>query len=151
VHTGGAIRARSRALCHLQALIVNAPTQLRDQLRHDPVEVQVERCARLRIMAEHSVEHRATVRALRATARRIQVLTAEADDLETELELLVNDTAPELVAEPGVGTITAGQVLNAWSHAGRLRSEAAFAMLSRDRTPPRLLGPDHPSPPQPRR
>src|SRR4030095_4708995 len=115
-----AIRARSRALCHLQALIVNAPTQLRDQLRHDPVEVQVERCARLRIMAEHSVEHRATVRALRATARRIQVLTAEADDLETELELLVNDTAPELVAEPGVGTITAGQVLNAWSHAGRL-------------------------------
>jgi len=126
----GAVRARSRALCHLHALIVNAPAQLRDQLRRDLVEIQVERCARLRIMAEHSVEHRATVRALRATARRIQTLTAEADDLEAELELLVADTAPELLAEPGVGSISAAQILNAWSHPGRIRSEAAFAMLS---------------------
>lgn len=126
----GAVRARSRALCHLQSLIVSAPAQLRDQLRRDPVELQVERCAHLRVMANHSVEHRATVRALRATARRIQALTAEADDLEAELELLVHDTAPELLAEPGVGTITAAQILNAWSHAGRIRSEAAFAMLA---------------------
>jgi hypothetical protein len=126
----GAVRARSRALCHLQALIVNAPTQLRDQLRRDSINVQVERCARLRIMANHTLEHRATVRALRATARRVQTLTSEADDLEAELELLVADTAPELLAEPGVGTISAAQILNAWSHPGRIRSEAAFAMLS---------------------
>jgi len=126
----GAIRSRSRALCHLQALIVNAPAQLRDQLRHDSSDCQVERCARLRVMAEHSVEHRSTVRALRATARRIQMLTAEADDLEAELELLIAVNAPELLAEPGVGTISAAQIINAWSHAGRIRSEAAFAMLS---------------------
>jgi transposase len=37
--------------------------------------------------------------------------------------------APALLDEPGVGPITAAQVLLAWSHAGRLRSEAAFAML----------------------
>ena len=126
----GAVRARSRALCHLQALIVNAPAQLRDQLRRDQLDVQVERCARLRVLAEHSVEHRCTVRALRATARRIQMLSAEADDLETELALLIAEHVPELLAEPGVGTISAAQVVNAWSHAGRIRSEAAFAMLS---------------------
>jgi transposase len=126
----GAVRARSRAPCHLQALVVNAPTQLRDQLRRDSLDALVERCARLRIMAEHSIEHRSTVRALRATARRIQLLTAEADDLEAELGLLVAENAPELLAEPGVGVISAAQVLNAWSHAGRIRSEAAFAMLS---------------------
>lgn len=126
----GAVRARSRALCHLQALLVNAPAQLRDQLRRHNTDVLVERCARLRIMASHSVEHRATLRALRATARRIQALTAEADDLEAELELLVTDNAPELLAEPGVGAISAAQILNAWSHPGRIRSEAAFAMLS---------------------
>jgi transposase len=126
----GAVRSRTRALCHLQALIVNAPTQLRDQLRSDAVDIQVERCARLRIMASHSIEHRATVRALRSTARRIQVLSAEADDLEAELELLVADYAPELLEEPGVGAISAAQVLNAWSHAGRLRTEAAFAMIA---------------------
>jgi hypothetical protein len=126
----GAVRSRARALCHLQALIVNAPTPLRDQLRREPLEGQVERCARLRVMVEHSIEHRATVRALRATARRIQMLTAEADDLEAELELLVAAVAPELLVEPGVGTISAAQVLNAWSHAGRIRSEKAFAMMA---------------------
>ncbi len=125
----GAVNARSRAMCHLQALLVNAPAQLRDQLRRNDVDTLIERCARLRIMAEHSVEHRATVRALRATARRIQLLAAEADDLEAELELLITDTAPELLAEPGVGAISAARILNAWSHAGRIRSEAAFAML----------------------
>ena len=34
---------------------------------------------------------------------------------------------PEL---PGMGPISAGQVLVSWSHAGRLRSEAAFAALA---------------------
>lgn len=126
----GAVRARSRAICHLKALIVSAPTQLRDQLNHHSGDALIERCARLRIMASHSVEHRATVRTLRSTARRIQMLSAEADDLEAELEILVADTAPELLAEPGVGAISAAQVLNAWSHPGRLHSEAAFAMLS---------------------
>jgi transposase len=37
--------------------------------------------------------------------------------------------APALLAQPGVGPITAAQVLISWSHPGRLRSEAAFAML----------------------
>jgi transposase len=38
--------------------------------------------------------------------------------------------APALLAQPGVGPITAAQVLISWSHPGRLRSEAAFAMLA---------------------
>jgi transposase len=58
------------------------------------------------------------------------MLTAEADDLEAELGLLVAENAPELLTEPGVGTISAAQIINAWSHPGRVRSEGAFAMLS---------------------
>ena len=39
--------------------------------------------------------------------------------------------APGLVeAEYGLGALTAAQVLLSWSHAGRIRSEAAFGMLS---------------------
>jgi transposase len=38
--------------------------------------------------------------------------------------------APALLAQPGVGPITAAQVLISWSHPGRLRSKAAFAMLA---------------------
>lgn len=38
--------------------------------------------------------------------------------------------APWLLAERGVGPLTAAEILVAWSHPGRLRSEAAFAMMA---------------------
>ena len=68
-----------------------------------------------------------TVRALRSTAQRIQHLAAEAAGLRAELERLVAAVAPWLLELPGVGPISAAQVLVSWSHAGRLRSEAACA------------------------
>jgi transposase len=67
-----------------------------------------------------------TVRALRSTARRVQLLPLEA----AELERLVAGVAPWLLELPGVGPISAAQVVVSWSHAGRLRSEAAFAALA---------------------
>jgi transposase len=71
-----------------------------------------------------------TVRALRSTARRIQLLAAEAAQLRAELERLVAAIAPWLLELPGIGPISAAQVLVSWSHAGRLRSDAAFAALA---------------------
>jgi transposase len=71
-----------------------------------------------------------TVRALRSTARRIQLLAAEAAELQAELDRLVAVIAPWVLELPGVGPISAAQVLVSWSHAGRLRSEAAFAALA---------------------
>jgi transposase len=38
--------------------------------------------------------------------------------------------ALRLLEEPGVGPIVAAQLLVAWSHRGRVRSEAAFARLA---------------------
>src|SRR5215210_7444973 len=67
--------------------------------------------------------------ALRHTARRVLILEAEANDLETELERLVKRNVPALLDEVGVGPITAAQLYCSWSHPGRLRSDAAFAML----------------------
>ena len=43
---------------------------------------------------------------------------------------MVQVMAPVLLAQPGVGPVTAAQLLISWSHPGRLRSEAAFAMLA---------------------
>jgi transposase len=71
-----------------------------------------------------------TVRALRSTARRIQLLAVEAAELRAELERLVAAVAPWLLELPGVGPISAAQILISWSHAGRLRSDAAFAALA---------------------
>jgi transposase len=77
-----------------------------------------------------ALEHRMTVRALRSTAQRVQLLAAEAAELRSELDRLVAAIAPWLLELPGVGPISAAQVLVSWSHAGRLRSEAAFAALA---------------------
>ena len=126
----GAINARSRAICHLKALIVTAPELLRYHLHKMATDELIERCARLRTTVQQSVEHRATIMAIRLTARRVLMLEAEANDHETQLELLVRNIAPALLDEPGVGTLTAAEIICAWSHPGRLRSEAAFAMLA---------------------
>jgi transposase len=87
-------------------------------------------CAGLRERPTRSLEHRATVRALRATAQRIQFLQVEAEQLQAELTVLVRAAVPWLLEVPGVGPLSAAQVLVSWSHAGRFRSEAAFAALA---------------------
>jgi len=67
---------------------------------------------------------------LRSLARRIQAATLEADELERELLGHVRALAPALLDEPGVGPVVAAQLIIAWSHHGRLRSEACFARLA---------------------
>jgi transposase len=124
-----AMGARTRAINHLKALVVNAPERLREQLRALATDHLLARCARLRSHPTQPIEHRATIIGLRRTAQRVLALQAEADDLQAELDGLVDRLAPGLPAEPGVGVICAAQLLTAWSHPGRLRSEAAFAML----------------------
>jgi transposase len=87
-------------------------------------------CTGLRERPARSLEHQATIRALRATAQRIQFLATEAEQLQAELTVLVRAAAPWLLEVPGVGPLSAAQVLVSWSHAGRFRSEAAFAALA---------------------
>jgi transposase len=124
-----AMRARTRAINHLKALIVTSREELRHQLRRHDTDDLVARCARLRTLPSHSPEHRATVIALRHTARRVLILEAEANDLESEIEQLIKANVPWLLDEVGVGPISAAQLFCSWSHPGRLRGDAAFAML----------------------
>ena len=81
--------AKVSAINQLKALIVGAPEELRAELRGLATKRQVRRCARLRDRPARSLEHRMTVRALRSTAQRIQLLAAEAAELRAELERLV--------------------------------------------------------------
>lgn len=126
----GSVAARTAAVNQLKALIVSAPEDLRAELRGRTSDAQIVYCARLHDRPARDVQHRATVRALRSTAQRVQALRAEADDLEREISRLVTEVQPQLVELPGVGPISAAQVLISWSHRGRLRSEAAFATLA---------------------
>jgi transposase len=123
------VEAGANARRQLKALIITAPEPLRDTLRGRPWRQQARACAALVAVPSDPVEHRATVRALRVTAERMLTARAEVKQLEVELRMLIMAVAPVLLAQPGIGPITAAQVLISWSHPGRFRSEAAFAML----------------------
>jgi transposase len=126
----GAVKVSADARRHLKALLVTAPEPLRAGLRGGTWLRQARACAALSAQPSDPVEYRATVRALRATAERALAAHQEATQLAKELGTLARAVAPALLAQPGIGPITAAQVLISWSHPGRLRSEAAFAMLA---------------------
>jgi transposase len=124
-----AVDVRREALSQLRAVIVTAPERLRQELRGLPSGRLLDRCSRLR-RTHSSADELATKLVLRSLAHPIQAATREADQLERELLGHVRALAPALLDEPGVGPVVAAQLLVAWSHHRRLRSEACFARLA---------------------
>jgi transposase len=57
-------------------------------------------------------------------------LKAQLEENKRELGLLVHEIAPGLLDVFGVGPVTGAVILGAYSHPGRVRSEAAFAALA---------------------
>jgi transposase len=63
-------------------------------------------------------------------ARRIRTLDTELTTNHQQLHQAVTAQAPQLLDLAGVGPVVAATALLAWSHSGRIRSEAAFAALA---------------------
>lgn len=64
-------------------------------------------------------------------AKHITLLDTELNDNHTRTaELLEASPAAPLLDEKGIGPVIAAVVYTAWSHLGRVRSEAAFAALA---------------------
>ena len=125
----GAVTSCTVAINELRALIIISPPELRERLQGRSEAALLAACVRLRPGCSDT-EQAAVALALRSLARRVRQLRSEAKTLEKELARRVRTLAPELLAQPGVGPITAAAILIAWSHPGRLRSEAAFARLA---------------------
>ena len=123
----GAVNSSTVAINELRAAVTVCPDQLRNELRHLPRGELVKRCARLRHRTD--IEP-GTILALNMLAKRIQQLQAEHDQLKTAIHQLVEALAPQLLQQHGIGPITAAHVYIAWSHKGRIHSEAAFANLA---------------------
>jgi transposase len=68
---------------------------------------------------------------MRSIARRIIAFNDEVKLHDRAIRELIAEAAPQLVVEPGIGHVTAGMFVIAWSHPGRCRNEAAFARLAR--------------------
>ena len=64
-------------------------------------------------------------------AKRVLDLDEElAENVTTTTALIKQSAARVLLDRPGIGPVTAAVAMAAWSHAGRLSSEAAFASLA---------------------
>jgi transposase len=124
-----AVEGSTLAQQQVFSLVIAAPEQLRSKLRGKGVWVMVRSAARLRLQPDWDVETRTTAAVLRQVARRALELSAEAAAHEKEIRVIVGSWRPDLLERRGVGPIVAATVLCAWSHPGRVRSEAAFAML----------------------
>jgi transposase len=125
----GAMKARVAAAEQLYGVLYSAPEELRQPLLGLKTKALVNACAALRPGPVTSTTA-ATKAALRILARRWQQLQAELTQLDAQLQELVSAVAPTLVALPGVGVDTAGQLLvTAGDNPQRLRGEAAFAHL----------------------
>ena len=120
----GAVQARTAALNQLHAVIVTAPDDLRRRLMALPKPQLVPRLVRLRCQPD------TVTSVLRRIARRVQLLTDEITEIDTELNQLVTQTAPTLLAECGVGPVCAAQLLVSSGDPHRMRTEASFAALA---------------------
>ncbi|MER6532204.1 IS110 family transposase [Streptomyces sp. NPDC001508] len=125
-----AVKARTQTINQIRTLVVTAPSMVRDKLRGLSTRALVDTLARSRPTGNLHDPACAVKTALRRLARRYQQLDEEIKDADKEIGPLVTQAAPRLVALPGVGPETAGQLLtSAGDNPGRLRSEASFAHL----------------------
>jgi transposase len=124
------VEAKAVAERQILALVVAAPEALRDQFRRKSGRQAVAIGLRLRLRPNQDTETRTTTIVIRSLARRARELEMEAKGHEQELTAIVKGWRPDLLGELGVGSIVAATLLCAWSHAGRFRSEAAFASLA---------------------
>lgn len=125
-----AVTAATAAQRQLFSLTIAAPERLRAKLRDRKLPEMVEIAARFRIQTGWDVETTTTAQVLRDLARRAQALQDEADEHEKQIRAIVRSWRADLLTETGIGPIVAATVLCAWSHSGRVRDEAAFAMLA---------------------
>lgn len=125
-----AVESASDAQRQLFSLVIAAPEPIRARFRDQKLPGMLKTAAALRVHASWDVETASTVTVLRALARRVRALTVEAAAHEKALLRIVRSWRPDLLDQPGVGPIVAATVLCAWSHPGRVHSEAAFAMLA---------------------
>jgi transposase len=134
-----AVASCKSARTALAAVLVTAPAPLREQLRHLPRERRARACAALDCPPGADRQTRVLHQTLARLGQRIADLAGTAAGIEAQITQIAGDMTPGLVAaEPGLGALSAAQILLSWSHAGRIRSEAAFAMLP---APPRSPSP----------
>lgn len=125
------VAARTRLTNQFKAALVTAPVKVRDRFRAAPnTAAQLQVAATLRPARNHDLATATSIQILRQLTAQIRDLDKLIKDADKQLDALTAACAPALRAEPGVGPVSAADLLVGFSHPERFRDEAAFAMLT---------------------
>jgi transposase len=125
-----AVQGATDAQRQLFSWVVAAPDQIRDRLRGRRRTDLLRAAARMRGHATWKEDTQMIAETLATVAKRALALIEEANHYQNQIRRLVRRWRPDLLEETGIGPIVAATVLCAWSHPGRIHSEAGFAMLA---------------------
>uniref|UniRef100_UPI00123D5EB9 transposase n=1 Tax=Nesterenkonia ebinurensis TaxID=2608252 RepID=UPI00123D5EB9 len=98
--------------------------------RRPPTHTQIGMVARWRSRDEDLGTATARTEAIRLAKRVVELDEQIAANSARMDELVQGSQAAPLLEKTGIGSVTAAICLTAWSHHGRVRSEAAFASLA---------------------
>jgi transposase len=125
-----AVKARTQALNQLKAVLVNAPSALREELEPLSAALLVRRCAELVDPRDGNPAAGTAVFTLRLLAQRVLRLRQEVTELGRRMTVAVRASAPSLLERLGIGPDSAAALLiTAGDNPERLSSEASFAAL----------------------
>ncbi len=114
----------------LKALLLTGDDTDRELARHAWTLARIDLITRRRGNSGETREQ--TVR--RAEARRLALAWRDAHrqlrDLRRQITELVHSLAPGMLTQPGIGPISAAQLIVTFSHPGRCHTDGAFAMLT---------------------
>jgi transposase len=119
------VAERTRALNQLQSLHTTAPIALRERIAEGNGKQLAARLVRMRGRVGAPAGERLILGVLRDLALRARDLDRQADAYQRELTRLIDSLDPSLLAEPGVGPISAAKLLAC--DPPRFKSESAFA------------------------
>ena len=121
-------KARTQALNQLHAVVLTAPTELRERLRDLKTRELLATCAAFRVRTDDDSLAGTTRLVLRELAQRIALLDAQLADTTKRLRRITSAIAPDLIAKHGIGPDTASTLLVV---AGRGRGQAVRRVAAR--------------------
>jgi transposase len=113
-----------------KSVILTADDDLREQFRGRSTTRQLKHALTLIADTTSNTLERLRRTQLRELAEQIHTLDRTLKKNLADLRNLVKTMCPALLEQPGIGPVTAAIALTAWSHHGRVRTEAAFAALA---------------------
>lgn len=126
-----AVNGHTDAIRQIKTMLVTAPAEIRQRFRCLSDQQLIRSLAALRPGPATDGVHNAVLVSLKTLARRYQWLGEEIDTLEADLDVLVTRTSTALRAAPGIGPVTAAQLLiTAGDNPDRIANQAAFAALT---------------------